>query len=504
MGTSTGDITLSQTITAVVGSAAGAQPASGQVRALAVRGSAWTVGGYGAAQLLRLVCNAVLAYLLADNGPRIFGLMGLVTVVMQGLEMFSDIGIGPSIVQNKRGDDRAFVNTAWTVQVVRGVVLWLVACAAAVPLGLLYYPELIELLPIAGLTAVLAGLNSTSLFTANRNLALGRLTVLNLISQAVAAASMIALASVYPSIWALVAGGLIGSATRMVLSHTLMPAAGNRLQWDPDAGRELLTFGRWIFVSTGVTFLAMSVDRLLLGKLVEPEMFGIYVIAYSLATAPSQASAMLVNVVLFPALSMIHRTDPASLASKFHNARRLILWTGAVAVLGVVLLAEPFFRMIYGERYADAGWMARLMAVSVWFVVLQKSADRLLLAMGHSKALAGANCTAFAVACAVAVPGYYLYGLPGFILGYGAGAAAGYAVVALSLRRHGVPILARDIGLTCGLGALTFAAFAAAQWVEGRADGVTGQWLAAAAGAAMLLPAAIWLVLTLRREVSPA
>ena len=37
------------------------------------------------------------------------GLMALVNAVVQGLYMFSDVGIGPSIVQNKRGDDPDYV-----------------------------------------------------------------------------------------------------------------------------------------------------------------------------------------------------------------------------------------------------------------------------------------------------------------------------------------------------------------------------------------------------------
>ena len=86
------------------------------LKSLALKGSVWTLGGYGIAQLLRLVSNVVLAKLLF---PEAFGLMVLVTIFMQGIAMFSDIGIIPSIIQNKRGDDPRFLNTAWTIQVIR-------------------------------------------------------------------------------------------------------------------------------------------------------------------------------------------------------------------------------------------------------------------------------------------------------------------------------------------------------------------------------------------------
>src|SRR5690554_1654660 len=98
------------------------------------------MGGYGTAQLLRLASNVILAKLLF---PEAFGLMVLVAIFMQGIAMFSDIGILPSIIQNKRGDDPAFLNTAWTIQVIRGVLIWIVACIGAYPYALIYNEPLL-------------------------------------------------------------------------------------------------------------------------------------------------------------------------------------------------------------------------------------------------------------------------------------------------------------------------------------------------------------------------
>src|SRR3990172_2524604 len=142
------------------------------------RGSALTFVGYGASIVLRLASNVVVTRLLV---PEYFGLMALVNVILMGLAMFSDVGVGPSIIQHRRGDDPIFLNTAWTVQLIRGCLLWLGSVALAWPLAAFYgKPELIGLIPVAGLTGVLGGLESTRLFTLNRNLALGRLTLLEL------------------------------------------------------------------------------------------------------------------------------------------------------------------------------------------------------------------------------------------------------------------------------------------------------------------------------------
>ena len=82
-----------------------------------MRGSVLTAGSYAIAQGLRLVSNLILTRLLF---PEAFGLMALVSVFLVGLAMFSDVGIGPAISQSKRGDDVGFLNTAWSIQVLRG------------------------------------------------------------------------------------------------------------------------------------------------------------------------------------------------------------------------------------------------------------------------------------------------------------------------------------------------------------------------------------------------
>ncbi len=56
--------------------------------------------------------------------PEIFGVMLIATTVSVVLHLLSDVGLRQNIVQSPRGDDPVFLNTAWTVQILRGVVLF--------------------------------------------------------------------------------------------------------------------------------------------------------------------------------------------------------------------------------------------------------------------------------------------------------------------------------------------------------------------------------------------
>lgn len=415
-------------------------PAS--LRGLVLRGSIWTLGGYGATQLLRLGSNLILTRLLF---PDAFGLMSLVSVFMQGLQMFSDIGIGPAIIQNKQGDDPKFLNTAWTMQIVRGFVLWMVSCLIAWPVAEFYAePMLKELLPVVGMTAAINGFQTTAVFTANRRLQLGRLTILRIIHQIVAIVVLVVWAWCHRSVWALAGGGVVTAAIMCPLGFWMMRSHPHRLHWNRESGRNLLRFGRWIFVGTILTFLAGQIDRLVLGKYASMEYLGVYSIALMLVTLPRDVLGKLVTAILFPVLSQCARKEPARLTARIRLAREVLLPVGVLAVTGIVLGAPVFISLLYDARYSDAGWIAQWLTVFVWFGILQVTAEQTLLALGETFWLAISNLckvVSIVVGCAV---GFQIGGIAGFVLGMGIGAAAGYLVIQWQLHRRGISLIGQD------------------------------------------------------------
>ena len=265
---------------------------------LAIRGTAWTVLGYGSSQLLRLGSNLVLTRILA---PEIFGIMALVNVLLVGLNMFSDIGIGPNIIQSDRGDNPEFLHTAWTLQIIRGFGIWICACIGAWPFSRFYgEPQLAWIIPIVSLGAAISGYNSTGIFTANRHLKFHRITLIELGSQCLAIAVMVVWAAITPTVWALVAGSLIGATLKMVASHIWLSNIPHKWMRKWDEIKSITRFGRWIFISTILGFLVNSGDRLILGKFLSLEALGIYSIAFMIANFFRQIHEQDSSKILFP------------------------------------------------------------------------------------------------------------------------------------------------------------------------------------------------------------
>src|SRR5437763_13718099 len=107
----------------------------GDVRRAALRAAAWIVAGSLAVQATRFAFNLLLTRLLA---PHLFGLMALVSLFLQGLQMVSDVGLRQVVVASARGGDDDFLDTVWTLQVIRGLLLAAAAALLGGPLAALY------------------------------------------------------------------------------------------------------------------------------------------------------------------------------------------------------------------------------------------------------------------------------------------------------------------------------------------------------------------------------
>ena len=393
------------------------------------RSASWIVLGYGASQAIRLASNLILTRILF---PEAFGLMALVTVITVGLTLFSDVGIAPSISQSRRGDDPPFLDTAWTIQVGRGVILWLVACALALPMASFYdQPQLATWLPLAAFSLVIAGFNPTRIETAHRHLLMGRLTLLDLASQVIGIAAMILLALWWQSVGALVVGGLIQAAAKLVLTHAGLPGHRNRLGWERAAAAELVTFGRWIFLSTVCWFFASQGDKAILGKFLSLDALGVYNIGYFLASFPMLLGHNVTGRVMIPVYR--EKAPPARIARL-----RYALSAVVIGLLTVAALAGPWLvDLLYDARYHHAGAIVVVLALALLPQVIGMTYDQVALAGGDSRRFFVYSAARSALQVGLLLAGALQAGVLGAIVGMGVALVLAHGVLIWLARVHG-------------------------------------------------------------------
>lgn len=432
-------------------------PARRSLRERVIQSGSWVMAGHLATLALRLGGNLVLTRLLF---PEAFGLMAIVQAVILGVTMISDIGTTQAIVQQAQGNTPRFLATAWTLQILRGFLMW-VAVALAAPVLADFYGEaaLARLLPVAALAAVISGFNSTKLVMASRNLEAARATLIEVGSYGLGLLVMVGLAWQFQSVWALVWGNLVAALAKMAATHLWLPGLGDRLGWDREAAGKLLRFGQWIFLSSAVTFLAGEGNKLLIGAWLDMRQLSFFTLASTMSLLVPQALTQLSARVLFPAYAEVHRSRPEQMRQILARPRLALAGASWLTAALFVFFGDAWMALLYDQRYHDAGPMLQILAISTLAGGLCASYSGVLLAKGMAAANTALLVLQIAVQLAGMALGHHLLGAPGVVLGLAASGWLTYPAYAWVFHRLGLWFPRYDLPLLAASAAVVLAAW---------------------------------------------
>lgn len=470
--------------------------------------SVWTLSSMVVMSLLRLVSQAVLTHLCL---PEYFAVVTLMRTFLTLVEMVSDMGIRNAVIAHPRGEERAFLGTAFSVQALRGVGMWVLTCVVAWPVSAFYHaPVLLPLMVLAGLESVNNGLYAVRAYVAERHLKLSVPTMLDVLALLVSVGTSVVWAWFDPGPYALALGPLVGGAVRAIASHVIFRAERVPLAWDRDIARDLFAYSRWIIGSTTVSFVAQQFHLLYLFKFLEAGVYGVYGVAWNLCAQASKPMTALANRVIIPHLAEAHREAPGELEKALRKSMSRFLPATLLACVGAGLFAPAMFGFFYDASFVAGGPMGRLFAIVVWFMILQHIPRCALLSLGVSRGVASMAFWNAALTVVGIVAGYAVGGgsLTGAILGNALGNVAGCLVGWWAMREQGLRV-GRDMALysLLFLGILGAGVLGSAQLVQA---GLLGAgWASVAATAGMCLPIATWvwhgtiLALRARRQEGP-
>ena len=343
-----------------------------------------------------------------------------------GLSLFSDLGLKQSIIQSKRGRDERFLNTIWSFQIIRGFSIWgfsvLVAVAVLMaqrllwmPVGTVYAEPLLPyIIPVSTLGMMISAFEPTWTSLASRDLQQARLIKIELICQITGVIVMVLMAFYTRSIWALVLGSLISGITRSIIVNFVIKEKRNHFEIDKAYTSEIFHFGKWIFLSSIIGFLAMNGDKLLLGGMISTKDLGVYNIASFMIGAVATIVSRLLGGVAYPALSETVRDRPYDLQRIYYRFR-LPFDAGIMFLAGLLFVSgQTIIHLLYDSRYADAGWMLNVLALSL-IALRYNLADQSYLALGKPKLMTMLTLIR-TVALFVFLPiAYHQFGLHGAI-----------------------------------------------------------------------------------------
>ena len=340
-----------------------------------------------------LVSAAILARLLS---PQDFGLVAIALSLIGGLEAFTVFGTNLAIIR-ERETGRELYDTAWTIELLRGLFLAGALILLAAPAAAFFGEPRVQPLMIAvALAALIQGVENVGVVDFTKSLRFKKEFTLFFGAKVASFVVVVAAAVVLRDQWALVLGYLAQRATRTILSYVMHPY---RPRPSLAAWRHILSFSGWMWAYSLVGFTNTQGLILVAGRLVDPRTLGFLKVGSEVGSLPSSEIQAPMFRVLFPGLSLVG-DDPARFARLFSDALATMLLMQTAISLGFALAADPFVRFLYGDEWRDMAPLVALVALSTLFQLPGSLAENSLLASGRIRLF----CALFTASAAVRVP----------------------------------------------------------------------------------------------------
>ncbi len=306
--------------------------------------------------------------------------MGVALLTLGILETFTITGFDQALVQRK-GDIKGHLNAAWTVSVLRGLVLAVLMLLAAPLVGEFFdTPAAAMLIRALGLVMVLSGLKNVGVIYLDRELQFRqRFVYLSLPTLIDFVVSLVAVL-ILRSVWALVIGRVARELALVIGSYLAHPYRP-RFQPDWQRARELFRFGAWIFWSSILVYLMFNLDDIVVGRVLSATDLGLYQMAFTISALITTQVTTVVADVAFPVFSML-QSDLDRLRGAFAKALQLVAVVAFPFAAGLWFVGPTAIEMFLGPNWLPL--LAAFNGLMIWGLVRSVSGitDPLFNSMG--------------------------------------------------------------------------------------------------------------------------
>jgi PST family polysaccharide transporter/lipopolysaccharide exporter len=378
-----------------------------------------------------LLRSVVLARLLT---PEVIGLMALAGIAIRTIETIARPGIAQALIA-RRGQFEEVSETAFTILVGRGVLLAIALAVAAPWVADFFEADALEpMLQVLSLVFVIGGFVNINTISQQREIEFRRLTYLSQATTLGGTVVTIAAAYWLRSVWALVIGHIAAVIINMGLSYFLV-GGRPRFGFDGRGAKGLLAYGKFITGSSIVFFIANEVDSAAVAKLLGPAQLGYYTMAMTTATMITANLTKVVSSIMMPAYSKL-QTDLPALRNAYLRTLSLVMLVVLPTTLGLITVAEPFVRVVFGERWMPTVVPLQILAVFGFVRALVSFNGYLFEGIGLPGVPFKLGLLRVAVILPLLLPMIHKFGLAGAAVTVAVGIACQWLFGLYYLRKH--------------------------------------------------------------------
>ena len=377
----------------------------------AAKGMGWMGSLRVLSRFFTLLRIAILARLL---DPAQFGVFGVITLIVALFEILIETGVNIVLIQEEDDID-PFINTAWVISIIRGVLIAVLVSIFAYPLSRFFStPEALKLLLLASLVPLIRGFINPSIVKFQKNLEFQKEFVLRF-SILIFESSIAVIGAFFTrSVVSLVLALVLSAAFEVLLSF-LFCQPRPKLSLDEKKAEKIFSMGKWVALNGVFSYLVDQGDDAVVGKLLGMGSLGLYQMAYKISNLPFTEVTDVVSRVTFPVYSRISQ-DKARVKRAFKKAILGIVLFVVPGAAVIFFFPETIIKIVLGQNWLGAAPALRILALFGLVRAIGGSVQPILFAFKRQDIAAKISFAKLVILAILIIPLIIKFGIAGAAL----------------------------------------------------------------------------------------
>ena len=345
-------------------------------------------------EFFRFATSIIVARILE---PKDFGIVSIATMAIYYSNSFTNFGFNQALVQRKEITEK-HINSVFTFDLIVSVFMTVIVFLLSGHIAAFFNsPESKNVIRVLSFVFILTTLHDLPYILLRRNINFKVISIVDMTRDVAMSIITLGLAYLGFKYWSIVWGHLIPLFFAMLY---LLHKVGSplRLSYHHASIKELSNFSIWSFIQLQVYFLSSRIDRIIIGKFINPTMLGVYEKSKSLSQMPSESLGDKVNTVLFSSFSRT-QDSKEDIKNLFNKGLMILSALNFPIYFGLYAVAQHFVIVLLGEKWSQMIVPFQIMAFAGVFASINGLLSALAVGAGYFKSytlrFAASTCVFF-------------------------------------------------------------------------------------------------------------
>lgn len=312
-----------------------------------ISGLTWSTISQTINQLLKFIIGVILARLLT---PEVFGLIGMIGVLVGFAHIFNDLGLGAALIQKQDAKQKHYSSIFW-INIGVGFALMLIFMGASTWIAAFYNePILVPLTILISVNFFLGSFNIVQRTLFQKHMKFKYLAIVEVVALVFSGIVAVTMALLGFGVWSLAIQSLLVTATMVALMWYISDWRPAFL-FDWKAVQDLLQFSSNLLGFSTLNYWTRNADNLLIGRFLGSSSLGLYGKAYSIMIFPLTNFSQVVGRVMFPAFSLIQE-DKQRIKRAYLRISRDIALISFPLMSGLLVVSDSFVLAVFGSQWS--------------------------------------------------------------------------------------------------------------------------------------------------------